>query len=75
MSRIGLCVGAPFAAFQMTAGVTDGAGEISFPIDTGAIPTWQGPVSALPGETWFFQTTYRDGGVMLFTNGLSITFQ
>ena len=74
-SRLGLCLGTPFASFQQTAGTTDGAGRISFPIDPGAIPTWQGPVSALPGETWLFQTAYRDGGAMLFSNALRITFQ
>lgn len=74
-SSLGLCVGAPFAAFHQTAGTADGAGQISFPIDPGAIPTWQGPVSAMAGETWLFQTAYRDAGAILFSNGLSITFQ
>ncbi|QDV08066.1 hypothetical protein Poly30_36020 [Planctomycetes bacterium Poly30] len=58
------------------SGVT---GMFSLTIDLSAIPSPTGPVATIAGDTWNFQTWFRDsvGGSATsnFTQGLSITFQ
>ena len=42
------------------------------------MPQPTGPVAVQPGETWYFQTWYRDSsssGNSNFTNAVSVTFQ
>lgn len=74
--RIGLCVGAPFGLFRATAGTVDGSGSIAFPVDLTSVPTGSGGTTAVqPGDTWYLQVSYMDGGQSLFTDALGITFE
>ena len=54
------------------------SGEFSLQIDLGNMPQPTGAVAAAAGETWNFQTWYRDlvGGMPTsnFTNGRSVQF-
>ena len=56
----------------------NGAGAFSLAIDLNAIPSPLGFLMAAPGDTFNFQTWYRDvgpaGATSNFTNGLEITF-
>ncbi|MEM8710392.1 MAG: hypothetical protein AAGG01_05535, partial [Planctomycetota bacterium] len=51
-------------------------GELSTIVDWQSVPRPTGPVAAVPGETWFFQTWTRDavGGSVTnnLSNGLSV---
>lgn len=53
-------------------------GTFSLMIDLNSIPQPMGPVSATAGDSWNFQTWYRDVGPMgagsNFTNGLEVLF-
>lgn len=59
--------------------ISDGAGTIVFNVDTAMIPNQAGFVSAMAGETIYWQTFYRDTVDMMptsnFSSALSTTFQ
>ena len=54
------------------------AGEFSLALDLTTIPTPTGPVAAMAGDTFNFQTWYRDmtpaGATSNFTQGLEMAF-
>lgn len=70
-----LCIGVPFGISPQTAGLTDGAGEIEFPVDLSDVPLWSGSTAVMPGQTWYFQVAYRDGLARRLTDALAIQFQ
>ena len=76
-----ICLGGSIGRFiapgeVLAAGLS---GVISLAIDPAALPTPSGPISANPGETWFFQLWHRDaiGGQTTsnFTDAVAVTFQ
>ncbi len=55
-----------------------GVGSISLALDLSALPTAQGPTTAIAGETWYFQAWHRDmnpATTSNFTDALAVTFQ
>lgn len=76
-----LCLGGSIGRFVGPGQVQNSGqlGSISLAIDLTAQPTPQGLVAVVAGETWNFQTWFRDfsGGVVTsnFSHGLEITFQ
>ncbi|MEZ6017751.1 MAG: hypothetical protein R3F49_21770 [Planctomycetota bacterium] len=74
-----LCLAAPLQRLTMTAQVADGSGSQRFAIDTGAIATPLGPVALQPGDSWCFQTWFRDriGGAATSntSDALRVTFR
>lgn len=77
-----LCLGGAIGRFAGIRGYsvatasTSGCATLDF--SPGQVPTPQGLVAALPGETWNFQAWYRDANpnpTSNFTDGLSLTFQ
>lgn len=76
-----LCLGGSIGRFVGPGQVQNSGtlGSISLAIDLTTQPTPQGPVAVVAGETWNFQTWFRDfsGGAVTsnFTHGLEITFQ
>ncbi|MEM6673194.1 MAG: hypothetical protein AAF726_10130 [Planctomycetota bacterium] len=54
------------------------AGSFSLDVSAGSLPQPTGPISAVSGETWYFQAWHRDGvggaPTSNFTRGLSIEF-
>ena len=80
-SQGNLCLGGTIGRYVgpgqvMNSGAT---GIVSLPIDLTSIPTPNGPVAAVPGDTWSFQGWYRDsvGGASTsnFTDGVTLTLQ
>ena len=80
-SQGNLCLGASLGRYVgpgqvMNSGAT---GTISLPVDLTNIPAPTGPISAVPGDTFFFQGWYRDsvGGASTsnFTSGASLTIR
>ena len=76
-----LCLGAPIGRYVGPGqiGNSGTAGEIALALDLTALPQPTGFVSAMPGETWYWQLWHRDslGGqpVSNFTNGLAVSFE
>ncbi len=76
-----LCLGAPIGRYVGPGqiGNSGAAGEIALTLDLTALPQPTGFVSAMPGETWYWQLWHRDslGGqpVSNFTNGLAVNFE
>ncbi|MCP3919056.1 MAG: hypothetical protein GY711_26230 [bacterium] len=66
-----LCLALPFVRFSSDIQVSDGAGNVVFSPDLGALP---GGASLAPGDTWSFQYWTRDGATSNLSNGLSVTF-
>lgn len=63
-----LCVGGPFGRFNSQVGSASASGELSVPLDLGALPTPMGTRAALAGEEWFFQAWFRDPVAPAFSN-------
>jgi len=55
-----LCLGGAIGRFNASVQNAGAAGRVHFTIDPGQLPQPMGPVTALPGETWFFQYWHRD---------------
>ena len=83
-----LCLDGQIGRFQAQVGPVDANGQYAISTDTNlgvptfsltAMPTPQGLVPVMPGETWHFQCWHRDlaGGAVTsnFTEGFEITFQ
>jgi len=69
-----LCVVGTIARFQAQVQSTGGSGEFSIEADISQMPTF--PATAvMAGETWNFQTWYRDGGTSNFSDARSVLFQ
>ena len=57
---------------------TGASGEFSLVLDLTAVPTPTGSVAVQAGETWYWQTWFRDQNptsTSNFTDGLSVLFQ
>ncbi|MEL6713344.1 MAG: hypothetical protein AAFP86_06195, partial [Planctomycetota bacterium] len=67
-----------FGRFNAEIGVSDATGRYAIPLDPTAIPQPTAFEAAQPGETWYFQTWFRDveGGVQTsnFSNGVAVQF-
>ena len=51
------------------------AGVLELYVDSSDLPSPSGAVSAVSGETWYFQTWFRDvGPTSNFSNGVQVTF-
>lgn len=70
--RTDLCLGTPFQSFQDLATVVGADGRVAFDVDPLDLPGF-GAVQA--GERWTFQALYRDGGVSMATDAVSIRFK
>lgn len=73
-----LCLDMPIGRFNSSVASSGPGGQILFDVDLTALPQGTGTVAAMPGETWNFQTWYRDVNptpTSNFTNGLAITLQ
>jgi hypothetical protein len=76
-----LCLGGSIGRFVGPGQILNSGagGTFSLAIDNTALPTPQGPVAALAGQAWNFQSWHRDavGGAATsnFTDGLTITWQ
>jgi len=72
-----LCLGGGIGRFTKPGQVyqTGEAGTGVLDVDLNAIPTPQGPVAVQPGETWYFQSWFRDGGSSNFTDAIAVTFE
>ena len=59
-----LCVGGQVGRFQgpQQVQISDYSGTLHVDIDLCSLPLPNSTVAALPGETWFFQTWFRDSG-------------
>lgn len=80
-SQGNLCIGGAIGRFVgpgqvMNAGAL---GTFTLPIDLSDLPTPTGPVSASPGDTWYFQAWYRDlvngAATSNFTDALEVTLR
>ena len=76
-----LCLGGTIGRYSNFVLNSGGAGSFFLDINPGAISQPTGPVSAMAGQTWFFQAWHRDvnpaGGppTSNFTNAAGIPFQ
>ncbi len=75
-----LCLSGPIGRGVGGAIFNSGAaGSFSTGFDLTQVPTPLGPVSAMAGETWYLQASYRDstsaGATFNFTNALGLTLQ
>lgn len=73
-----LCVGANTGRYNTQLGNSGPFGIIPLIVDVTAVPSPNGPVATLPGQTWNFQCWYRDSNptpTSNFTDGYTITFQ
>jgi len=73
-----LCLGSPIARFVSQVQNSGGSGSFSVAVDLTSIPST--PVHAVvAGETWYFQTWYRDSVLGIptsnFSDGIRIGFQ
>ena len=72
-----LCVGGAVGRLNAPSQVlqADAAGQIFLGIDVTQLATPTTPVSAMPGDTYYFQGWFREpGGASNFTNGLQVDF-
>lgn len=71
-----LCLGGGIGRHVSQIGSASASGSITIDVDLGALPRPAPPFhrAVQPGETWNFQTWYRDGGDSNFTDGVSVTF-
>jgi hypothetical protein len=73
-----LCLGNPIARFVSQVQNSGGSGSFSVVVDLTSIPST--PVHAVvAGETWYYQTWYRDSVLGIptsnFSDGIRIAFQ
>ncbi|MFT7678135.1 MAG: hypothetical protein ACI8QC_002121 [Planctomycetota bacterium] len=76
-SQGNLCLTGSVLRFHAQSAAASGEGWFFADVDTTDMPS-SPPSSVMPGETWHFQTWYRDinpANTSNFTNALSITFQ
>ncbi|MDA1267312.1 MAG: hypothetical protein O2816_19700, partial [Planctomycetota bacterium] len=75
-SQGNLCLGGQIARYSQQAASTGNLGQLELSVDLFAMPT--SPSSAVqPGETWYFQTWFRDKNPQTtsnFTEAVSVTF-
>ena len=69
-----ICLGGSIGRFNAQVQNSGGSGSFSTQIDLTSLPV-NPPVPALPGQTWYFQGWYRDGGSSNFTDGTAVAFQ
>lgn len=74
-----LCLGAPFGIFRGLDQIqaTGAGGTLFLPIDLGAIPSGAGFQAVQSGETWIFQSLFRDPtpiGASNLSPGVAVTF-
>ncbi|MEM6674156.1 MAG: hypothetical protein AAF726_15025 [Planctomycetota bacterium] len=77
-SQGNLCLGGSVGRFDTMIQNSGAAGEFEIPVDLNAIPQPNGPVAAMPGETWYFQAWFRDANPSVtsnFTDGLEILME
>ena len=76
-----LCLGGSIGRFQSAGQIINAgaAGTLPFPVDLTQIPRGAGLITVMAGETWNFQSWYRDvnvnGSSSNLSNGLEVTFQ
>lgn len=70
-----LCLGGAIGRYNSTVLNSGATGSFSLQLDLTQTPTPAGPVSILPGETWYFTAWFRDGSSSNFSDGVGITFQ
>ncbi|MDA1266689.1 MAG: hypothetical protein O2816_16535 [Planctomycetota bacterium] len=74
-SQGNLCLGGTLGRFTESLMTTGALGELSYQVPIDALPSPL-PTGVRPGETWNFQTWYRDvGATSNFTQVLSVTFE
>ncbi|HIF40456.1 MAG TPA: hypothetical protein EYQ74_05090 [Planctomycetes bacterium] len=76
-SQGNLCLGGAIGRYSKSLVNSGSAGQFSLQLDLTQTPTPAGPVVIQAGETWHFQTWYRDKNptnTSNFTDGISITF-
>ena len=74
-SQGNLCLGGNLARLLPPVLVSDAAGEYALDLDVGNVPAIG---AILPGETWNFQSWFRDmnpGSTSNFTDGVGVAFQ
>lgn len=69
-----LCLGGQIARFTQQIANSGAAGSVELLVPTTAIPL-NPPVTAQPGDTWYFQVWFRDGMSSNFTDGLEVVFE
>ena len=78
-SQGNLCLGGAIGRFNSLVSATDASGVVEMTVDLGVLPQPSAFVSALPGETWYFQLWHRDtvGGVPTsnYTGSRAILFR
>ncbi|MEM1450794.1 MAG: hypothetical protein AAGI22_16860 [Planctomycetota bacterium] len=77
-SQGNLCLTGTIGRFDALVQNSGSAGVIEIPVDLMALPQPNGPVAALPGETWHFQAWFRDANPMVTSNlsdGVEIVMQ
>lgn len=77
-SQGNLCLGVGIGRYVSSIKNSGSNGEFSLALDLTQTPTPSGPVAIQAGETWYFQTWYRDKNptqTSNFTDGICITFQ
>ena len=76
-SQGNLCLGGAIGRYSKSLVNSGSTGQAFLQLDLTQTPTPGGPVVVQPGETWNFQTWYRDKNptnTSNFTDGISITF-
>ena len=72
-----LCLGGAIGRYATTVLSSGATGEISLAIDFGQMPSPTGFVAAVAGETWNFQSWFRDSALgsatSNFSDGLAVT--
>ena len=77
-SQGNLCLGGGIGRYNAAVGSTGATGKLELQLDLTQTPTPGGPVAIQPGETWNFQTWFRDKNPVQtsnFTDGIEISFQ
>lgn len=74
-----LCLGAPFRIFRGPGQIQpiDAGGTLRLPVDLAAIPAGAGFQMVLSGETWLFQSLFRDPthlGISNLSPAIEVTF-
>lgn len=72
-----LCLagGPDFGRYVAQVASSGAAGITCIAIDLPTVPTAQGPKVLVPGDSWYFQFWYRDGGTSNHTPGVMVEFQ
>jgi hypothetical protein len=76
-SQGNLCLSGSIGRHNMDIMKSGSSGAFSLQLDLTGVPTPLGPVAIQPGETWYWQTWFRDNNptsTSNFTDGVGITF-